>query len=225
MNALDASKELDLTHQHRLEHTYPAALAVLVVIALQLSLQEKLTLGPNWLMPALEAILMFLLLLSIPRHNTLEFRYRRMVVIGLIALMNFANLYSLSVLLAWLLQGGFANGAELLFDALKLWLTNIILFTLWYWELDAGGPVARMHKKHEYPDFLFTQMTSPQFAQSTWRPSFVDYLFLSFTNASAFSPTDTLPLSPRAKMLMLIQALISLVTVALVAARAVNILP
>ncbi len=214
-----------MTHQHRLEHTYPAALVVLVVIALQLSLQEKLTLGPNWLMPALEVILVFLLLLSIPRHNTLEFRHRRMVVSGLIVLMNFANLYSLWVLLAWLLQGGFANGVELLFDALKLWLTNMILFTLWYWELDAGGPVARMHKKLEHPDFLFTQMTLPQFAKSNWRPSFVDYLFLSFTNASAFSPTDTLPLSPRAKMLMLIQALISLVTVALVAARAVNILP
>ncbi len=212
-------------HKHRLEHTYPAALAVVVIIGLQLSLLEKLTLGPNWFLPLLETGLLVLLLLAVPRRNTQQFRSRRYLVIGLIAIMNVANLYSLWVLVASLLQSGKASGVELLFDALKIWLTNIILFTLWYWELDAGGPVARIDSSHKYPDFLFSAMTVPDLIRADWRPSFIDYLFLSFTNASAFSPTDTLPLTPLAKILMMLQALTSLLTVALVAARAVNILP
>lgn len=209
---------------HKLEHTYPAAVAVAAIIGLQLGLLENLTLGPNWLLPALESGLLFLLLLAVPQRDTKGNRQRRLAVIALIAVINLANIYSLWFLVSDLLKGGKASGVELLLDALRLWLTNVIVFTLWYWELDGGGPVARLHKKRAHPDFLFTQMTAPQFASHTWRPVFTDYLFLSFTNASAFSPTDTLPLTPWAKILMMIQALTSLLTVALVAARAVNIL-
>jgi uncharacterized membrane protein len=105
-----------------------------------------------------------------------------------------------------------------------IWLTNIIVFALWYWEFDRGGPVARANGDRMYPDFLFAQMTSPQLAPPDWEPAFSDYLYLSFTNAAAFSPTDVLPLSRWAKMGMTAQAIVSVVTVALVVARAVNIL-
>jgi len=99
------------------------------------------------------------------------------------------------------------------------------VFALWYWELDRGGPDARRRPRHRQPDFLFPQMVTPACAGPRWAPGFVDYLYVSFTNATAFSPTDTMPLTPWAKMLLLLQALASLLTVALVAARAVNILP
>ena len=105
-----------------------------------------------------------------------------------------------------------------------IWLTNVIVFALWYWEMDRGGPAARACGTHEYPDFLFTQMTAPELVAKDWEPAFLDYLYLSFTNATAFSPTDTLPLSRWAKMTMMFQSAVSLVTVALVVARAVNVL-
>jgi uncharacterized membrane protein len=105
-----------------------------------------------------------------------------------------------------------------------IWLTNVIIFGLWYWELDRGGPGARCAPVHREPDFLFPQMVNPGTAPKGWTPNFLDYLYVSFTNASAFSPTDTMPLTEMSKILMLVQSLASLLIVALVAARAVNIL-
>jgi hypothetical protein len=105
-----------------------------------------------------------------------------------------------------------------------LWATNVLLFSLWYWELDRGGPIAREQQKTAFPDFLFPQMIDPQFAPSDWRPMMLDYLYVSFTNATAFSPTDTMPLSRWAKLLMAVQSGTSLATLGLVVARAVNIL-
>jgi uncharacterized membrane protein len=105
-----------------------------------------------------------------------------------------------------------------------IWITNVIIFALWYWELDRGGPVARSKAVHKYPDFMYPQMQAPDLAPEHWEPTFLDYLYVSFTNATAFSPTDTMPLSRWAKMLMMAQASVSLATVALVIARAVNIL-
>jgi hypothetical protein len=105
-----------------------------------------------------------------------------------------------------------------------IWLTNVIIFALWYWELDRGGPVARALAVKQYPDFQFPQMVSPDMAPPDWEPMFADYLYLGFTNAAAFSPTDVMPLSRWAKMAMTLQSAISIVTVALVVARAVNIL-
>jgi uncharacterized membrane protein len=105
-----------------------------------------------------------------------------------------------------------------------IWLTNVIIFGLWYWEFDRGGPVARTNATHQYPDLMFPQMTAPQLAPPDWEPMFADYLYLAFTNATAFSPTDVMPLSRWAKGAMLLQSAVSIVTVALVVARAVNIL-
>ena len=203
----------------------PAALAVLAIVGIQLTLLEKLTLGPNWLAPTLELALLAPLVVAVPRRHPEQARIWRGVAISLIALVNLSNFISLGYLVHFLLIGGKTSGGALLFDAVKIWLTNVILFALWFWELDRGGPHRRGHASEKHPDFAFVQMTSKELAPVGWQPSFVDYLFVSFTNAAAFSPTDTLPLTARAKMLMLIQAFTSLLTVALIAGRAVNILP
>ncbi len=116
------------------------------------------------------------------------------------------------------------DATKLLLYGGAIWLTNVLVFALWYWELDRGGPVTRMLGARKHPDFLFAQMASPEVAPEDWEPMFLDYFYLSFTNATAFSPTDTLPLTRWAKMLMLLQSAVSLATVALVIARAVNIL-
>jgi len=111
----------------------------------------------------------------------------------------------------------------LLLDALNVWATNVIVFALWYWQLDSGGPQARRAATGP-PDFLFPQIATPEFAPPNWQPQFLDYLYLSFTNSTAFSPTDTMPLSRWAKMLMLVQSAVSLTLGLMVVARAVNIL-
>ncbi|MGZ4758401.1 MAG: hypothetical protein ACXV95_04995, partial [Acidimicrobiales bacterium] len=116
------------------------------------------------------------------------------------------------------------DAASLLLTGSAIWVTNVIVFALWYWDLDRGGPVARAHALHEHPDFVFPQMQAPELAKRDWEPAFADYFYLSFTNATAFSPTDVMPFSRWAKMTMLVQSAVSLVTVALVIARAVNIL-
>lgn len=207
------------------ESRWPASLAVIVALLFYVTLPSKLIVGPVWLIPALELALLLPLLLTAPRRVYGAPSWRRMAAIALIAIINLANVLSLGLLVHFLLSGGNkATGGQLLSGALLLWLTNVIVFALWYWELDRGGPDARCNPEHGAPDFLFPQMVTPAAATPGWYPTFLDYLFVSFTNATAFSPTDTMPLSLWAKMLFLIQALASLLTVALVAARAVNIL-
>ncbi len=105
-----------------------------------------------------------------------------------------------------------------------MWVTNVIAFALWYWEFDRGGPVHRAAGTVQHPDLMFPQMASPQLAAADWEPYFTDYLYLSFTNATAFSPTDVMPLARWAKMAMLVQSAVSLSIGALVIARAINIL-
>jgi hypothetical protein len=135
-----------------------------------------------------------------------------------------ANLYSLARVADQLLAGGrVSNGRELLLAAVNIYLTNVIIFGVFYWELDGGGPGHRRSLSHRERDFLFPQMLTPELGQG-WHPTVLDYLYVSATNATAFSPTDTMPLTRRAKALMLVQALASLAALALVAARAVNIL-
>jgi hypothetical protein len=139
-------------------------------------------------------------------------------------IVNLANLYSIVLLAYYLIHGGKAGGHELIVSSIAIWLTNVVIFGLWYWEIDRGGPGARTHPVQQPPEFLYPQMANPALASKSWRPTLLDYLYVSLTNATAFSPTDTMPLSPRAKGLMAVQSLASLMTVALVAARAVNIL-
>jgi hypothetical protein len=214
----------------RHENLWPARAAILATIALYLTLPDRLTVGPTWLPAVLEAALLVPLTIIAPVRHTREMRLQRLLSLCLIALINLANIGSLVLLIAALLHHGVAiagrplDGQTLLVAALQIWLTNILVFALWYWDLDRGGPIERRRSHHPRPDFLFPQMSTPGCTDPHWAPHFVDYLYVSFTNATAFSPTDTMPLTPWAKLLMLVQALASLLTVALVAARAVNIL-
>ena len=208
----------------RFESLWPARVSVLVIVTLQLLLNERLSLGPNWLAPMLE--LGFLAVLFTMSHERRIGRHRtsRLAAMVMTLFINSFNLASLVLLVESLLHGSKSSGTTLLIDALNIWLTNMIVFALWYWELDQGGPHERGLANCPLPDFLFPQMTAREFSPPDWSPGFVDYLFVSFTNATAFSPTDTLPLTPAAKALMMVQAATSLLTVALVASRAVNIL-
>jgi uncharacterized membrane protein len=199
-------------------------LVVAIAIVLQLSLSEDVTIGPNWLFPALEGAVLVGLTIVSPHPNVRHSPIRRRVAMGMIGLVSAANVASLVLLSHRLLHGGNTNGHALILSGVVLWCTNVLLFGLWYWELDRGGPVARERNERDFPDFMFVQMDKTQFAPKDWQPGLVDYLYLSFTNATAFSPTDTMPLTPMAKFLMSGQALASLVTVGLVVARAVNIL-
>ena len=199
-------------------------LVVACAIALQLSLSEQVTIGPSWLFPALEGALLIGLTMVSPHPNVRHSPFRRHVAIGMIALVSAVNIASLVRLCHFLLIGGKENGHALIISGIVLWCTNVLLFGLWYWEVDRGGPAARAAQDSRLPDFLFVQMDKTQFAPKDWRPQLVDYLYLSFTNATAFSPTDTMPLTPIAKWLMTGQSIASLVTVALVVSRAVNIL-
>jgi len=199
-------------------------LAVLVALGLQILLPERLVVGPRFILPGLEGLLLVALSLITPSKPCSHSVARRIAAIALVALTSLANASSLTLLVRFLLKGGKAGGTELLLAGVNIFLTNLIVFALWYWELDAGGPQRRHSHERALPDFLFPQLNSPELSKPNWIPTFIDYLYVSATNATAFSPTDTLPLTHRAKILMLAQSLVSLITVALVTARAVNIL-
>ncbi len=187
-------------------------------------LPDRLTIGPTWLLPALEGLLLVGLLAVSPRPRMRHSPYRRHTAIGLTALVSAANTVSLVLLCHYLLQGGRENGRELILSGVVLWVNNVLLFGLWFWQLDRGGPIARARSEPAQIDFLFPQMTEPRWGPEDWSPGLIDYLYVSFTNATAFSPTDTMPLTQGAKLLMSLQALSALLTVGLVVARAVNIL-
>ena len=206
------------------ESRIPAALALVAALLLHVALPHRLRIGPVWLIPGLELALLVPLIIANPSKLHRESRNLRALSITLIALVSAANVASLSLLVHRLLRGGKAGGRPLIYSAIAIWLTNVIVFGLWYWELDRGGPLARCQPAHRHPDFLFPQMTTPAAAPANWVPQFVDYLYVSFTNATAFSPTDTMPMTTMAKLLMLIQSLASVAVVVIVGARAVNIL-
>lgn len=205
----------------RPEPRWPALLALLAVGGLYLGLPEPLTPGPNWMLLALLAALE---LPNIVFHRLGRHRVNR--VLGHIAscLITAALIWSLVALISGLLSHR-ESPITLLRGAVALWFSNILVFAAWYWRLDAGGPHQRDKRPgHTEGAFLFPQMVLPRRAQRDWSPGFVDYLFLAFNTSTAFSPTDVPVLSRWAKGLMMLQSLISLGTIAILAARAVNIL-
>jgi hypothetical protein len=177
-----------------------------------------------WLVPVVpESLLLIALGWSRPRHALEQAGARRMVAIALFGILSVANALILVALVASLVNGGVKSGGQLLFEAVTVWGTNVVTFGLWFWAVDQGGPVRR-HKPNPPPhDFQFPQMENPDLAAPGWYPRLFDYLYISFTNSIAFSPTDSMPLTQRAKALMLAESTVSAVTVLLVAARAVNI--
>jgi uncharacterized membrane protein len=207
------------------ESFWPVQLALLVAIGLQIGLPERLTAGPTWLVPALEGILVVGLSVATPRQLEHEHTARRRTAIALTAFVSVANIYSLAALTHALLHNKVpSNGHELIISGMLIWLTNFLIFALWYWELDRGGPGRRAAGHDGPPDFLFPQMNDDAVQPRYWRPQFFDYLYVSLTNAAAFSPTDTLPLTLKAKGIMGMQSIVSLVTIGLIVSRAVNIL-
>ncbi|OIJ64399.1 DUF1345 domain-containing protein [Streptomyces mangrovisoli] len=203
--------------------------AVTAVIAIAVGLQtlvpHRLAFQPYWALPALEVVLLAGLVAANPRRVEPRARWLRGLGLALMGVISLANGWAAVRLVLDLVHGTDGlDAVPLLLTGGGIWLTNVIVFALWYWEWDRGGPRARACGERQYADFLFVQMQSPELAEPNWEPAFLDYLYLSFTNSTAFSPTDVMPLSRWAKMLMMLQSSVSLVTVVLVVARAVNIL-
>jgi len=213
-------------HQHANKEPYwHVHVAVVVAIALQLALNNKLTVGPKYVIAGFESLLLVALVVFAPHKHPVIAHLRRTLAVMLIALISVANITSLILVVDSLFGSKQVSGKELIVSGLAIYLTNIIIFGLWYWELDSNGNQGQDVEVTPV-DFLFPQMVNGAdiAAGKGWTPTFFDYLYVSITNASAFSPTDTLPLTHRAKFLMSLQSTTSLITVALVAARAVNIL-
>jgi uncharacterized membrane protein len=209
----------------RSEHRSPAVAVVVATVALQLLLPNELVIRPGWLLPAVTGSLAFALLLINPgrvsRHAPLE----RAVALSVVAVVTVANAGSAVQLVDGIITGSITNrpGSVLASAAIVYW-SNIVAFSLWYWEFDRGGPGERAAGSAEYPDFLFPQMSAAEFTAKDWRPTYPDYLYLSFTNSTAFSPTDVMPLRPWAKLTMMLQAAVSLIIALLVVAWAVSAL-
>jgi hypothetical protein len=223
----------DVLREEERESEWEAAPAVALVIAFQLLLALvsrtqawKLWLFSwwVWLVPvAPEIALLVPLAWHRPRRRLEQMGLRRTVVLALLGLVSVANALLLLAVIASLVRGQEKSGAQLLLKAITVWGTNVIAFGLWYWAFDRGGPVRRLRPDPPPPDFQFPQMENPQLAAPRWQPELVDYVYVSFTNSLAFSPTDAMPLSRWAKLLMLFESALSALTVLLVAARAVNI--
>jgi hypothetical protein len=219
-------------HEIEIETRWEAAPAVVVAIVLQVALAiSSATQGWTtwklswwmWLLPVVPEALFVISTLPFPHRALIERGIRREVGIVLLALSSAGNALLVFAVIASLVSGHETSGSHLLLKGAAVWLTNVILFGLWFWIFDRGGPARRVEPNPPKPDFQFPQMENPELAPKDWRPHFVDYMYVSFTNSIAFSPTDAMPLNRWAKLLMLFEATISAMVVLLVAARAVNI--
>lgn len=212
--------------QYDAEPRWPAIFAILAVGGLYTALPDALTLGPNWLLPSL---VLALLIPTIVSYHAGRHRLNAILGFAVDGVLT-AGLIISVILLVNALPTGKETPQQLLLSAASLWITNILVFALWYWRLDAGGPYQRDKRPgHSEGAFLFPQMTMSKEAlreagQRDWSPNFIDYLFLAFNTSTAFSPTDAPVLAKWAKVLMMLQSLLSLLIIALLAARAVNIL-
>lgn len=223
-------------HERRGEARLPGVIAILVAISLYLALPQQLLIAPRFVLPALELLLLVPLIAINPRRLTRQTKSFRILSLTLVLVIAASNLVSLGILVHELIYAGVKDGRSLLVAALQVWLTNVIVFGLAYWELDRGGPVSRTQlPRAELPlaDFRFSQDENDDAVQEVadgasgkadWVPTLPDYLYVSVTNSTAFSPTDTMPLSARAKLLMSVQSVAALVTSLLVISRAVSVL-
>ena len=206
---------------------WPASLAVVAVLVLQVLVPTQINALPRWLMPLLGGLLLLPLVWMNPFHLRRDEPWLRRVELVLLAVLVAVNAYYLAGMIFFLNNGDAGEGKVLVKSALLIWVTNVVAFAVWYWEIDRGGPFARApehERETERADLLFPQMTVDLPGWERWLPGFTDYLFVSFTAATAFSPTDTMPLTARVKTLMGIQSGVSLLTIAVIAARAVNVL-
>lgn len=217
---------IDLGGAYDPEPRWPAVVAVIAASGLYTALPDFLMVGPRWLFPSAVGAL---LLPTIISHRAGRHRLNAVLGVSVSALLTAGLVISLA-LLVQVLPAHRETPPQLLLSAASLWVTNILVFALWYWRLDAGGPHHRERRAgHTDGAFLFPQMALSarqlrEAGEAGWSPNFVDYLFLSFNTSTAFSPTDAPVLARWAKVLMMLQSLISLLVIALLAARAVNVL-
>jgi len=206
---------------------WPASLAVCAALILQVIVPTQINVLPQWLLPSLGLLLLLPLVGMNPFHLSRDEPWLRWVALVLVGVLVLANAVYLGGLIYFLNHGAANNGGVLVKGAVVIWVTNVVAFAIWYWEIDRGGPFARAReheRKVERVDLLFPQLTIDLPGWERWLPGFTDYLFVSLTAATAFSPTDTMPLTARTKTLLGAQSLIALLTIAVVAARAVNVL-
>jgi hypothetical protein len=198
---------------------------VVLSVGLRIVEPERESLGPRWLIPGVEVALLVLLFLADPARIAGHRRRLRNAAIILVSLLALAVFAATAKLIVQLIQGGkLTNSATpLLTSGALIWLGNVLVFSLLYWLLDSGGPYARYRGEREFPDLAFTQHQNPELAPPDWRPQYADYLVLGLTTNTAFSPTDVLPLSVWAKLMMSLQSLIAVTVLGLVIARAVNV--
>jgi hypothetical protein len=211
----------------RIEHgdpSWPPLLAIAATIAMHYALTGKVTVGPRWLVPGIEAVLLIALAVVLPTRVTSHVRAHRRLALTVIAVVSLANVFSLALLVHYLVAGGHIGGHPLILSGALLWLINVLLFSVWYWEMDGGGPGIRHVDPTGPRDFQFPQMQDSAGVVAGWRAGYGDYLYTSLTNATAFSPTDAMPLTQSLKLVMAIQSVSALATIGLVIARAVNIL-
>ena len=206
------------------ELRWPVSLATILVITLQLLLPDRLSLNFQNFILVIEILLVLFIIVSNPNRIAQHKSHLWYSGIALNLVMTISNIAGVIKLIDLLVNGKISDPTQLLFSGGSIWISNMVIFSLWYWEIDGGGAGYRFQSEKYTPDFLFTQMSNPQFAKPNWKPVYLDYFYLSLTNSSAFSPTDVLPLSRIAKSLMSIQSLISMLTLLLIIARAVNIL-
>jgi hypothetical protein len=212
-----------------IEPRWPVALVlssfIVITVVLRIAQPHRETLGPAWLGPGLEIALLVALLAANPAHVVGRVGWLRPLAITLIVTLVLVAIVSAMVLIVDLVRGSKVteSASSLLASGALIWLGNVVVFGLLYWELDSGGPLARFRHERPHPDFVFTQQQNPELAPAGWRPTYVDYLILGITTSTAFSPTDVMPMSPWAKLTMALQSLISLTVLGLVIARAVNV--
>ena len=199
---------------------WPAAISLVAIGGLYLLLSEQLTMGPSWLL--LAAVVALLIPLALSRLRGLH-GLTRWIAFGVTGIVTAAVISSAAFLVTEL-PGGQIPGSRLLRDAALIWVANVLTFATWYWEIDGGGPAQRRRDRHSSADFLFPQMAADSPAAQGWSPGFLDYVFLAYNTSTAFSPTDTMVLSRRAKVLMMAQSLTSLLVIGVLAARAISTL-
>lgn len=198
-------------------------MALVACVILYVVLPSRLVVGPRWLLPVLVALP--LLPLSARRHrHPDEAPWIRRVVLVLITIVTAANITSVALLVDRLLSSNVSQGTQLIYSAVAIWLTNVIIYGVWFWEVDRGGPHRRAGTEDLWPDIQFPQMENPEMAPKDWRPHFFDYLYTSFANGTSFAPADAMPMTLRLKVLFATESAVSLVAIVVVGARAINIL-
>jgi uncharacterized membrane protein len=209
------------------EHWWPVALAIIVVVALHVALPAKYRVNPDWVLPVVLLALLAALIIGDPGRIDRQRPWLRITTGTVIALLTLANLVAAVRLVGAILTNNklfVSNAIGLLATGGVIWATNVIAFGLWYWDLDRGGAAARAHHPQANPAFVFPEMLHTDYTPASWVPEFADYLSLAFWTATAFSPTDISAIKRWAKLLMMMEAVVSLSIGVLVVARAVNIL-